>query len=149
MVNSDKSIFEYNISPFVQLAAVLITIAVFILVSSGAGAIGLLDVDGGTPWLIAVSLTFFYTIGNSVMSLATDDQNNYWWQSILSYVLLALLGGSIAYLFSGVTVGEVDSYKWLYVVFTFGHILFLTIVRTMKRIVNLAKKQDSRLRGED
>ena len=87
MVNSDKSIFEYKIPPFVQLGAVLITIAVFILVSSAAGSLGVLDVDGGTPWLIAVSLTFFFTIGNSVMSLAADDQNKYWWQSILSYVL--------------------------------------------------------------
>ena len=65
MVNSDKSIFEYKVPPFIQMGAVLITIAVFILVSSGAGAIGLFDVDGGTPWLIAVSLTFFFTIGNS------------------------------------------------------------------------------------
>ena len=30
------------------------------------------------------------------MSLAADDQNKYWWQSILSYVLLALIGGGIA-----------------------------------------------------
>ena len=149
MVNSDKSIFEYKISPFVQAGVVLGCILVFTIITSIFGSLGWAETNEGTPWLVACSLTFFFAIGNSVLSLAADDQNTYWWQSILSYVLLALLGGSIAYLFSGVTVGEVDSYKWLYVVFTFGHILFLTIVRTMKRIVNLAKKQDSRLRGED
>ena len=149
MVNSDKSIFEYKIPPFVQLGAVLITIAVFILVSSAAGSIGVLDVDGGTPWLIAVSLTFFFTIGNSVMSLAADDQNKYWWQSILSYVLLAFLGGSIAYLASGESMDIYGSYRWLYVMFAIGHIFFLALVRTIRKIVMYAKEQDSRLRGED
>ena len=149
MVNSNKSIFEYNISPFLQAGAVLATILVFMVVSFALGKTGLVDTDGGTPWLISCSMTFFFAIGNSVLSLAADDQNTYWWQSILSFVLLALLGGSMAYLFSGATIGEVDSYKWLYVVFTFGHILFLAIIRTMRRIVNLAKEQDSRLRGED
>ncbi|MFT4568329.1 MAG: hypothetical protein ACJA1A_002072 [Saprospiraceae bacterium] len=149
MVNSDKSIFEYQVPPFVQVGAVLITITVFILVSSGAGAIGILDVDGGTPWLIAVSLTFFFTIGNSIMSLAADDQNKYFWQSILSYVLLAFLGGSIAYLASGESMDIYGSYRWLYVMFAIGHLFFLTIVRTMRKIVDIAKKQDNRLRGED
>jgi len=149
MVNSDKSIFEHYISPFIQAGAVLGAILVFTVVTVIFGKLGLADTDEGTPWLVACSMTFFFTIGNSVLSLAADDQNTYWWQSILSYVLLAVLGGTIAYLFSGATVGNVDSYKWLYVVFTFGHILFLAIVRTMKRLVTMAKEQDSRLRGED
>ena len=149
MVNSNKSIFEYKVSPFLQAGVVLACIFVFILITVAFGSVGIVETDEGTPWLIACSMTFFFAIGNSVLSLAADDQNTYWWQSILSYVLLALIGGSMAYLFSGVSVGEVDSYKWLYVVFTFGHILFLAIVRTLKRIVIMAKKQDSRLRGED
>ncbi|MDF1695848.1 MAG: hypothetical protein P1U56_08460 [Saprospiraceae bacterium] len=149
MVNSDKSIFEYEISPFIQGAVVLGAILLFTLVTLIFGKLGLAETDEGTPWLVACSMTFFFAIGNSVLSLAADDQNKYWWQSILSFVLLAIIGGGMAYLFSGVTIGEVDSYKWLYVVFTFGHILFLAIVRTMKRIVLLAKEQDSRLRGED
>ena len=149
MVNSDKSIFEYNIPPFVQVGVVLLTILLFILISSGAGAVGIADVDGGTPWLIAVSLTFFFTIGNSVMSLATDDQNTYWWQSILSYLLLAFLGGSIAYVASGESMDVYGSYKWLYFMFAIGHIFFLTLIRTMRKIVNIAKEQDGRLRGED
>lgn len=149
MVNSDKSIFEYNISPFVQAGTILGSIFIFILITVLFGSLGWAETDEGTPWLVACSMTFFFAIGNSVLSLAADDQNTYWWQSILSFVLLAILGGSMAYLFSGYTIGEVDSYKWLYVVFTFGHILFLAIIRTMRRIVALAKKQDSRLRGEE
>lgn len=149
MVNSDKSIFEHNISPFLQAGVVLACILVFILATMLFNSIGLAETDEGTPWLVACSMTFFFAIGNSILSLAADDQNTYWWQSILSFVLLALLGGSLAYLFSGFTVGEVDSYKWLYVVITFGHVLFLSIVRAMKNIVKIAKKEDNRLRGGD
>lgn len=149
MVNSDKSIFEYKISPFLQGGAVLAAILVFILVTLIFGKLGLADTDEGTPWLVACSMTLFYIIGNSLLSLAADDQNTYWWQSILTYVLLVVLGGSLAYLLSGVGMDSVGSYRWLYVVFTFGHIIFLAIVRTLKRIVNIAKEQDSRLRGED
>jgi len=149
MVNSDKSIFEYKISPFVQGGAVLGAILVFTLITIVFGKLGLADTDNGTPWLVACSMTFFYAIGNSVLSLAADDQNTYWWQSILTFVLLVVLGGTMAYLFSGVSMDEVGSYRWLYVVFTFGHVLFLTIGRTMKRLVTIAQKQDRKLRGED
>ena len=149
MVNSDKSIFEYKISPFMQGGAVLAAIFVFILITIVFGKLGLADTDTGTPWLVACSMTFFFAIGNSVLSLAADDLNTYWWQSILTYVLLVVLGGTIAYLFSGVSMDEVGSYRWLYVVFTFGHILFLSIARTMKRLVKIAQEQDGRLRGEE
>jgi membrane protein implicated in regulation of membrane protease activity len=94
-------------------------------------------------------MTFFFTIGNSVMSLATDDQNTYWWQSIVSYGLLALVGGGIAYLVSGDSMDVYGSYKWLYFMFAIGHIFFLALIRTMRKIVSIAKEQDGRLRGED
>ena len=61
MVNSNKSIFEYNISPFIQGGAVLATILVFNLFALLFGAIGL-DTDEGTPWLISCSLTFFLSL---------------------------------------------------------------------------------------
>lgn len=147
--NSDKSIFEYDIPPFVQAGAVLLTIVLILAGSWLFSTLGIVDTDAGTPWLIAVSMTFFFAIGNSVMSLAADDQNNYWWKSILSYVGLVVIGGSLAYLVSGVSMDDVGSYRWLYVLFSIGHIFFLAIVRTMRRVVKIAKEQDGRLRGEE
>jgi len=149
MVNSDKSIFEYNIPPFLQGGVVLGAMIVFMLITKIAGMIGIADTDGGTPWLIACSLTFFFTIGNSVMSLATDDQNQYWWKSILTYIGLVVIGGGVAYLFSGSSMDMFGSYRWLFVMFAIGHIFFLALVRTMRKIVTIAKEQDKALRGED
>lgn len=149
MVNSDKSIFEYDISPFKQGGAVLVGMLVFMVIATLLNKTGLMDIDPNTPWLIACSMSFFFAIGNSILSLAADDPNSYWWQSILSFVLLAVLGGTAAYFLSGLSIDEAGSFRWLFFVFAFGHVLFLAIVRTIKRIVKLAQKEDKRLRGED
>lgn len=146
---SDKSILEYNISPFVQAGGLLAAITVFILLGKAIGATGLVDIDEGTPWLVACSFTLLFAIFNSVLSLSTPDQNKYWLQSIMSYIILVVGGGGIAYFFSGHGMDDVGSYRWIYIVFTIGYILLLTIMRTMRRIVKLAQEQDKRLRGED
>jgi hypothetical protein len=59
------------------------------------------------------------------------------------------VGGLLAYLISGLSIDEAGSYKWILFIFTFCYILFLSIVRAMKKIVTIAQKQDKRLRGED
>lgn len=149
MVNSDKSIFEYNIPPYIQAAVVLAAVVVFILVTKLCGAIGIAEVDGGTPWLIIASMSFFFALGNAVMSLAADDQNKYFLHSLLSFVGLVAIGGGIAYLFSGQSMDNFGSFRWLFVLFAMGHVFFLLLIRTMRKIVKIAQKQDSRLRGED
>ena len=52
-------------------------------------------------------------------------------------------------LVSGESMDVYGSYRWLYVMFALGHVFFLALVRTLRRIVDIAKKQDSKLRGED
>ena len=54
----------------------------------------------------------------------------------------------MSWAFSGLTIDEAGSFRWLYVVFTMGYIILLAIVRSMRRIVAMAQKQDKRLRGE-
>lgn len=146
---AEKSIFEYKVSPFLQAGAIIAVILVFNLGSFLIGKTGLVDVDAGTPWLISSSFTLFFAIFNSVLSLSTDNQNQYWSQSIMAYGLVVVVGAGIAFLVSGTNMDAVGTYKWLYVVFTIGYILFLSIIRTMRKIVLLAQKQDKRLRGEE
>jgi len=149
MVNSDKSIFEYDVSPAKQVIAVVLAIILFMVVVKMGNLIGLTDPDPETPWLIACSMTFFYAIGNGVMSISTEDQNTYWWQSMLGYISVAIVSSGLAYLFSGENMDDLGSYRWLFILFAIGHIFFLAIARSMRKVVKLAKKQDKRLRGED
>jgi len=47
------------------------------------------------------------------------------------------------------SIYEAKSFRWIYIVFTFGYLLFLCILRAMRKIVHIAQKQDARLRGEE
>jgi len=147
--NDDKSILEFQISPIIQASALLAVIVLFILGGRLIALTGLIDIDQGTPWLTACSFTLFYAIFSSVFSLSANDQNKYWVQSLIGYVIISVGGGGLAFLFSGVGMDQVGGYKVIYIVFTMGYILLLVIMRSMRKIVKLAEKEDARLRGED
>ena len=148
MFDESKSLYAKKISPFVQVGVVIAIIAVFNLLVLAIRPLGLFT-DVAIPWLISTSFVLFFALVNSVLSIASDQHNKYWLHSILSYTILLIVGGFIAYLFSGLTIDEAGSYRWILLIFSMSYILFLAIVRTMKKIVGIAQKQDKRLRGEE
>ena len=101
------------------------------------------------PWVVLCGMILFFALVNSVLSFGAADGNKYWLQSIISFAVLLVFGGLMAWAISGVPIGEAGSVKWLYFVLTFGYLVFLSIVNFIKFLVVLAKKQDSNLRGED
>jgi hypothetical protein len=146
--NSDASIFEKNIPPLMQAGIVLVTALVFMLCWKAAVHFGV-DLRQRTPWLISSALMLFFGLFNSVFSLSAKKRFVYWRDSIYAYALLGVLGGLMAWGFSGLTIDEAGSFKWMYFIFTFSFIIFLTIINLMRKIVELAQKQDRRLRGEE
>lgn len=146
--NSDASIFEKNIPPLMQAGIVLVTALVFMLCWKAAVHFGV-DLRQRTPWLISSALMLFFGLFNSVFSLSAEKRFVYWRDSIYAYILLGVLGGLMAWGFSGLTIDEAGSFKWMYFIFTFSFIIFLTIINLMRKIVELAQKQDRRLRGEE
>ena len=111
--------------------------------------LNLYDAGENFSWTIAAAFTLLFGVANSILSLAASDQNKYWMNSIFSYLVVVIIGGSMAWLFSGQTIYEAKSFRWIYIVFTFGYLLFLSMTRVMRKIVQIAQKQDARLRGED
>ena len=146
--NSDASIFEKNIPPLMQAGIVLVNALVFMLCWKVAVHFGV-DLRQRTPWLISSALMLFFGLFNSVFSLSAEKRFVYWRDSIYAYILLGVLGGLMAWGFSGLTIDEAGSFKWMYFIFTFSFIIFLTIINLMRKIVELAQKQDRRLRGEE
>jgi hypothetical protein len=144
-----KSIFEHDISPFRQMVVILALMIVVELL------IFLFNHNSSSPILIrnyyttALVFVFLYSIFNPILSLSTLDQNKYWMHSIISFVVICIVGISLAYLLSGQSIDEAGPFRWMYIVFSFGYLIFLGILRAMKKIVLLAQKQDKRLRGED
>lgn len=145
--NNEVSFFEKDISPYKQGLIILVATLIFhIIIFITASADGFLS---RTYWTTSIALVLVYILFNSVLSLATKDQNNYYLKSIVTYVVLCFVGGLFAYFFSKKGIDEAGPYRWMYIVFTMVYILILAIIRSMKWIVEFAQKKDKRMRGED
>ena len=149
MFDEQKSLYAKSISPFLQAGVVVIAIILFNGLSWIISLIDIMPIKQGAPWVITTSFILCFALVNSVLSISSKSQNRYWLHSILSYVCLLIVGGGIAWLVSGLSIDQAGSYRWILLVFTMGYILFLSIVRAMKKIVTIAQKQDKRLRGEE
>ncbi len=132
-----------NVSPFLQGALVFVCLLVFM----GLGKIT--SDDPRFPWIVVCAMLLFFSVLNSLLSIPVENPQHYWWKSIVSYLSIAGIGGLVAYGVSGLTITEAGSSSWLYVVFTIGYLVFISIINLIKFIIFLAQKQDSRLRGEE
>lgn len=148
MSTPQESPFDVAYAPIRQAIVIIIAIPVMIFIFWLPSRAGLFALDESFPWTVSAALTLLFGVGNSVLSLSAQDQNKYWGRSIVAYMTVVVASIAIAWLFTGESIYEAKSFKWIYVVFTFCYLLFLSIVRAMRKIVSIAQKQDARLRGE-
>ncbi len=94
------------------------------------------------PWVFAMTFLLFYAVINVVFSLNADNAEKYWTQSIIGFLMVAGALGSLAYLFSGLGIDEAGSFKWLFTVVTISYLVFMSIVRAMKSIVEFAQREE-------
>lgn len=100
-------------------------------------------------WELSLSSLLMFAVFNSVMSLSYKNQNDYWFYSTIAFVLVAGVGIGLSYILADLNDKQFGIFKWLYLVFGIGYLIFLSIVRAMKRIVEIAQREDAKLRGED
>jgi hypothetical protein len=93
-------------------------------------------------WLTCTSLMLFYSVFNSIGSLISGNLNEYWGKSMYSFGALAVAAGYTAYFFSGINIFEAGSYSWLFKVVFFVYLVFMSMVRSMKIIVEFAQKEE-------
>ena len=94
------------------------------------------------PWVFASTFLIFYSIFNVILSLGAENSEKYWTQSVLGFVgAVAGLGG-LAYLVSGLGMDEAGSFKWIFIVVTISYLVFMSIVRAMKGIVQFAEREE-------
>ncbi len=139
-----NSLFSKAIHPFKLALAVLI----FCLLSFGVVSAGLIGEGPIVYWEAAFISLLIFVVFSSVLSFSYPDKGKYFLYSIISFIAIAGLGGVSAHYLSGVPIDEAGSFRWLYIVFTFTYLVLLSIVNLMFTIIQLAKKQDARLRGE-
>ena len=144
----NPKLFDKEINPFYQCLVVLISIPVFTFLFYVPSWSGWTEVPQHQAWTESASMLSMFGVCNSVLSLSADNVTPYWNKSIYSYIIVCVVGGAMAWWFSGLSISEAKSFKWIYIVFTFGYLLFLSIVSLMRKIVFIAQEQDKRLRGE-
>lgn len=148
-IMSQKTIWENEISPFRQLLFVLTVALIFMSLSSVIPRPSAISGMHNAPWVIISGLILFYAVSNSVLSFAAKKRDIYWLYSLVSFAILMIVGSIMARMFSGLTMDEAGTFRWIYFVFTFGYLVFLSIVNLIRFLVELAQRKDKQLRGEE
>ena len=144
MENRQSSFLARAHNPILQAACALGLAIILMLVTQGLKLSNTTPVSGRAFWIIAGTAILSYSMLNSIISLSVGDMNQYWFRSTASYAVLMVSCGTLAYLFSSMTINEAGTFRWIFIVLTFGYLLFLSIMRFMRKIVSIAQKEDEK-----
>lgn len=142
---AEKASFSYLEKAYNPILLALAIFGAHLLVVLGAKLVhfmGIVEVGARFPWVSAASFLLFYAVFNSIFSLSAPNAAKYWSRSVFSFLGLAAANGFTAYLFSSLGIDEAGSYRWIYIVVTFGYLVFLSIVNFIKKIVEFAQKEE-------
>ncbi len=136
------SLFERKVDPVRQAVPFFGAALIIMLLTLLFDQTGWYERDRLFPWSVATAFLLLFAVFNSLMSLNADSFMQYWGRSVYSFMGLALANGLIAWLFSGLTIGQAQSYRWIYIVVTIGFVVFLTMVNLMRKIIQFAEKEE-------
>jgi len=133
---AESSLFEKNFDPLIQAGIALAGVLVIDVIAAVAGA------GPRFSWLTATSFMLCFAVFNAVFSVSSKSMIKYWGRSIYAYMGLAAGAGLLAWTFSGMTIFEVGSYMWIYIVVTIGYLVFLSMVTVMRKVVEFAQREE-------
>lgn len=138
-----SAFFEKNITrPPLQASLALLLGLVFMTIPWLLSISGVYTMDRLFPWSAAAAFALLFAISNSLISIWAVQSTKYWRESMYSFMALALCSGTAARLFSGIPISEAGTYRWIFIVITFGFLVFLSMVNFMKRIVQFAEREE-------
>lgn len=144
-----NSFYEREVHPLKQAAffigATLVVLGVIKILQLS----GFVAQESTLSWEVSLMIILIFGVFNSVMGLPYKNQNDYWFYSTLAYIAVAVFGALLSFLFCNLGIDELGPFKWIYIVFTIAYLIFLSIIRAMRKIVQIAQKQDTRMMGED
>lgn len=145
-INEDVPTFwERLYQPYGLGVAAFLVALVAMLLCFLLRSMGILVVSPIIFWVAWATFLLCFALFNSVLSLNTKlDMNQYWFKSTSTYTALVIALGALAWLFSGLSVKEAGTFQFIFIVITFGYLLFLSVARFMRKVVELAQKEDNR-----
>ncbi len=149
MIQQPSRIVRVFSKPLYQVLLVMAMTIVFSLVDKMMPHdTQLLEVNSGS-WIVGTSMILCFIILNSVVALRIEHIIPYWSISVVLYIVLLVFSYGWCYFLSGKNMDDAGSFRWLWLVLTLVYMVFFAIARSMKRIVDIANKQDEKLRGEE
>ncbi len=142
-MSKENSLSWVNISnPIFQALIALTGIVLVDLIAVFLQWIGLVTLEPRFAYLTAASFLLCFAMFNAVLSITSANTLQYWGKSIYSFLGLVFVSISLAWLLSGLRLSEAGSYWWILIVVTFGYLVFLALVNTIRSIVNFAQKEE-------
>ena len=132
-------------NPTLQASIVAGAAITLMLLLKILGLMGWVAVDNIFYWLMAGTFLLFFGLFNSILSANSLNMNHYWSRSTSSYTALLFVLMGAAYLLSGIGWYDLGGFKFVFIVVTFGYLLFLSLMRFMRKIVEIAQKEDRRM----
>ena len=113
MTTSDKntSIFYRRFPPVIQALAVsgiaFLVMVITKLFSNSSDA-------WENIWIVVIAFLLFFGITNSIFTLSSENQSQYFNRSLISYAGLSVLLLLLAYLLSHVSFFKAGVFKWMF-----------------------------------
>jgi membrane-bound metal-dependent hydrolase YbcI (DUF457 family) len=142
MSEATDSFYYKAYNPILQAGIVLGAILAVMIGGAFIKSTGLIEVGDRFPWLTAASFMLFFAMFNSIFSLSAKEMNQYWSRSMMSFMGLALASALLAWLFSSISINDAGSYRWIFIVVTIGYLVFMSMMRMMKNIVEFAEREE-------
>lgn len=142
-----KSILDLNISPFAQLVIVLVVMIVMIGVTSIIPQSKYSSTAETMPWVSVCVAMLFFALINSILGFGTSNANKYYFLSLMSYAILILLGSILAWYMTAIPIKEAKGIKSVFIVITFGYLVFLAIVNLIRFFIAWSKRKDEEMLG--
>ena len=139
------TIFEKPLHQAALVASMILVFSVFDMMLPHSN--NLFEVNAG-PWIVATAMMLCFVILNTIVALRIEPIIPYWSASVMFYLGLLAFSYGWCFLLSGKHIDDVGSIRWLWFVLTMVYMVFFTIARSMKRIIDIANRQDEKLRGE-
>ncbi len=99
-------------------------------------------------WTNTIAFLFVFVLFNVLLSLKAKHDPSYWWQSILTYVVLIGFGSVMAYIISGLGIDEAGSYRWIILVVTMGYVILIGMIRTIQYLVGIAEDPNHKINNK-
>lgn len=148
-MNQPSKLLEFFMNPLHQAGVIALMIVIFTGVDAMMPHDDAFFKANAGPWIVSTAMVLLFIIINVIVSLRIDVVLRYWSFSLLFFIALLAFSYGWCYLLTGKHIDEVGSFRWLWMVLTMTYFVFFVITRTMKRIVDIAIKQDEKLRGEE